>query len=193
MKGKVSKSHEPGGGPGGAPGTSFSRRSSQDLVFPLFLLAEARLCVEKVALGTGMPTPAPGHRGARARPQGCPACSAEWTLGAAPHRDAEPPRGPLPARAPAETLPVTCPSGTPQLSPGPRDPGSHGERVGPGRAPGAHLCRAQQPSVKGLPRPAVYYLFLCTDELKGGINFFPQLPTADLSFSVFVTDTSRLS
>lgn len=132
------------------------------------------------------------QRGAHS-PTGAQLARQRWTLGAAPHRDTEPPRGPLPARAPAETLPVTCPSGTPQLSPGPRDPGSHGGRMGPGRAPGAHLCRAQQPSVKGLPRPAVYYLFLCADELKGGINFFPQLPTADLSFSVFVTDTSRLS
>lgn len=48
-------------------------------------------------------------------------------------------------------------------------------------------------SVKNFHSKQFITYFWCTDELKGGINFLSQLAIADLSFFVFVTDTSHLS
>lgn len=164
-------------------------------------MAETRLCLEKVAhaLGTGMPMPAPGHSAARPRPQAAPSSLAQqrWSLespalGVAPNREAEPPRGLPSLRGPsrdtASGLPVSdtpaepglrrhgLPQETCGLAPRPQLP-----QAGPGGRPGRGF-RAQQ----------FVTCFGCADELKGGINFLPQLATADLSFSVFVTDTARL-
>lgn len=93
-----------------------------------------------------------------------------------------------PSRDTASGLPVSdtpaepglrrhgLPQETCGLAPRPQLP-----RAGPGGHPGRGF-RAQQ----------FVTCFGCADELKGGINFLPQLATADLSFSVFVTDTARL-